>query len=255
MAFTLVYKKQFVKIGENFLILGEAGDSNMYDSDRKRSRSWQNLTFAVNHHGLLMSLDEVNRAADFTLDDVSKHYPGEDIKPGFGGYIGLSLNGKSTFKTTFSDYKNFFKGGLAKALTIEEIIQQRGSLEIQQRSKVDHSLITTHYPKTTGELKFLLFGMALKDVVCQVSYNPPPRKQTLYLFKEPKRHTDGFVLAHHHHFLGRVNKRRLSYGGISAAQTYPNRKKAQTALDKALGRFKNLFPVEIVPYPKQQQAA
>lgn len=131
MSSTIFYRKLFIKVSETEVIpFFEAGSSNCYDCGIKnrigrRSREWQNRT--INGKTIVQHNEVLSYVTDFeknVIENYNENHTDSQYNPNvFGWYTGLSIGGKSNSKTTYSDYKNFFMGGIKKAVTIEELVE------------------------------------------------------------------------------------------------------------------------------------
>lgn len=118
MSWEIIYDRAFIKVSDKqtipFLLMGS---NNCYDYNGKRARDWQNVTFHSN--GIIGNNDAIIKSIDDyrnTLIERDSSY----VDKYFGYYASLSLNGRSTTKTSFSAYKSYFVNGIKRAKTIEE---------------------------------------------------------------------------------------------------------------------------------------
>ena len=132
MGTSILFKKQFIKVNNNYVPMILSGSSNCFDwgsTGRERiARDWGNMSF---HCGgkLFATENEIMTSIDKCLDDeierskTSKFSPAtaEQVKSAYGWYIGLRIGSLSTAKTSSSRYKSFFVDGIRKALTIEQL--------------------------------------------------------------------------------------------------------------------------------------
>ena len=133
MSYSIMYNKQFIKVdNEHVIPFLEVGCNNLYETDNKRRvRDWQNSlaetkTIIASNEDLLTGIDrlrlsEIERNVDKSESEIDNH---------FGWYLGLSIGGKSTNKTTFADYKNFYKNGIYNAMTIEQLLENGVTISI-----------------------------------------------------------------------------------------------------------------------------
>lgn len=131
MSYDIFYRKLFIKVSDTEVIpFYEAGSSNCYDCGTRnkigrRSRDWQNRT--INGKTIVQHSEVLSYVTDYEKSLIEHYNDSHDdsqYTPNcFGWFTGLSIGGKSTSKTTYSDYKNFFMGGIKKAKTIEELVE------------------------------------------------------------------------------------------------------------------------------------
>jgi hypothetical protein len=120
MSTDILYRKAFIKVNNNLVIpMYEGGSSNctMYKNGREvKARDWSNDTYhskgniIINNDDLLKSIDNYRDNHLVNKDG----YKDDD----FGWYTALRIYGKT--RTTFSDYKNYYKNGIKNSKTIEE---------------------------------------------------------------------------------------------------------------------------------------
>lgn len=135
MSYSILYNRQFVKVADNlFIPMIEAGDNNVYESGKKRARSWYNQRYVTDGaiwaspETILSNIDKIReeRIAS-NLRSVSAGHLDEGDKyedKRFGWHEGVALYGRHTTGTTFLMYRNFYKTGIEKALTIEQLIEK-----------------------------------------------------------------------------------------------------------------------------------
>lgn len=171
MSYTILYNKQFVKVGDNlFIPIIEVGDNNVYEAagnGRKRARSWSNDRWITNGK-TICTREEIESRVNEIRDDAVKrceNYVKEydeswayDDKR-FGYHTGIAIYGKHTSKTTFGNFKGFYMSGCDEALSVEEL--QKHSVNISVRlpyyvneeiKKLGLECKQSVYPKTTDEL-------------------------------------------------------------------------------------------------------
>ncbi len=139
MSYSILYNKQFVKVGDDLYIpMVEAGDNNVYESDRKRARSWYDQKYVTNGRiwatsgQILAKIDSIReeriesnrRTIEAGYLDAGDTY--DDKR--FGWHEGIAIYGKHTSNTTFGMYRNFYKTGIERALTVEELVDKGVSL-------------------------------------------------------------------------------------------------------------------------------
>lgn len=137
MSYSILYNKLFVKVSENLYIpMILCGDNNVYESNRKRARSWYNHSYFTERsiwassETILGNIDRIRQErieADNRNNEESDKY--QDKR--FGWHEGVAIYGKHTTGTTFGMYRNFYKTGIERALTIEQLLEKRVSLHMK----------------------------------------------------------------------------------------------------------------------------
>ena len=172
MSYSILYEKQFIKVGDNlFIPMVECGDNNVYEASngRKRARSWCNDKWIANGKTICTREDIENRVNEIRNDaikrceDYVKEYDEtwsyEDKR--FGYHTGIAIYGKHTSKTTFGNFKGFYLSGCDGALTVEELLKYSINVcvRLPYYNSVKEEIIKkgleskeTVYPKTTEEL-------------------------------------------------------------------------------------------------------
>lgn len=122
MSYELIYNRAFIKVSDNQTVpMILIGSSNCYELSGKRARDWYNNSLHTNNR-IIGNNDAIIKSVDDYRNSLIKQYDDyNDIQ--FGYYCSLSLNNRSTVKTTFSAYKSFFINGIKTARTIEEYKQ------------------------------------------------------------------------------------------------------------------------------------
>lgn len=156
MSYEIVYDKQFIKVKDKFLPFVLAGSNNCTEFSPKgkerRSRSW--WLWSPDYSDSIvkpMTKEEMVNACRLNLSnyfnnhkDSGEEYTLENIKKSYGYFTSLAI-GSSTVGTSYKTYENVYSIGCDKAITIEELRNEFGSLKI-------HS---THY----GKVKLLELGL------------------------------------------------------------------------------------------------
>ena len=173
MSYSILYDKQFIKVGDNlFIPMVECGDNNVYEAagnGRKRARSWCNDKWIANGKTICTREDIENRVNEIRNDaikrceDYVKEYDEtwsyEDKR--FGYHTGIAIYGKHTSKTTFGNFKGFYLSGCDGALTVEELLKYNVNVcvRLPYYNSVKEEIIKkglqskeTVCPKTTEEL-------------------------------------------------------------------------------------------------------
>lgn len=142
MSYSILYNRQFVKVADDlFIPMIEGGDNNVYESNKKRARSWYNHRYVTDgavwasSGTILSSIDKIReeRIAS-NLRSVSAGFLGQgDLynDKNFGWHEGIALYGRRTTGTTFSMYRNFYKSGIERALTVEGLLEKGVTLHMK----------------------------------------------------------------------------------------------------------------------------
>lgn len=135
MSYTILYQKQFVKVADDLYIpMVLSGDNNVYESDRRRARSW-NIHYCVTGERPWASSAEILAAIDRIREqrlkdsDPDGEYAYEDKR--FGWHEGIAIYGRGTTGTTFGMYRSFYKSGIERAMTIEELLEKGVQLKMK----------------------------------------------------------------------------------------------------------------------------
>jgi len=146
MSYGIIYDKQFVKVGKEFLPMVYSGDNNCYEVGRnggcgRRSRSWYNQSYmTVGKH--FASAEEIIKRAEETAEGMV--YSGTKIGSKFP-----DVNGIVTF----------YKGAIKRALTVEQLAECGIEVLIfvyvydwEETTKKTGKVNKYVYAKTTDEL-------------------------------------------------------------------------------------------------------
>jgi hypothetical protein len=173
MSYSILYDKQFIKVGDNlFIPMVQCGDNNVYEASgngRKRARSWCNDKWIANGKTICTREDIESRVNEIRNDAVNRcegyvkeydeSWAYEDKR--FGYHTGIAIYGKHTSKTTFGNFKGFYMSGCDGALTIEELLKYDVNVcvrlpyyssvkeEIKKKGLEEKQVV---YAKTTEEL-------------------------------------------------------------------------------------------------------
>lgn len=142
MSYSILYNKQFVKVADDLYIpMIQSGDNNVYESDRKRARSWYNHRYVTggsvwaSSELILSTIDRIreeriarnkSNIEQGFLDDGDQY---DDKR--FGWHEGIAIYGKHTSNTTFGMYRNFHKTGIERALTVEQLLEKGVQLKMK----------------------------------------------------------------------------------------------------------------------------
>ena len=75
MSYSILYEKQFIKVGDNlFIPMVECGDNNVYEASngRKRARSWCNDKWIANGKTICTREDIENRVNEIRNDAIKR---------------------------------------------------------------------------------------------------------------------------------------------------------------------------------------
>lgn len=134
MSYELIYDKQFIKLDEKrFVPMVLGGSSNCYEwspsGKERRSRSWFNLRVTENP---IATLDEMLKYCKDMRQSIidsnekkekNEWYEEYDDKE-FGYWSAIAING-TTRNTTYGRFEGVFKTGSKKALTLEQLSEER----------------------------------------------------------------------------------------------------------------------------------
>lgn len=156
MSYSIVYDKQFIKVGEKYLPIVLAGDSNLYEGYGKREKRVRNFHTFIHERGLQFLYSEENlikKADDYRLSLMERERSEDYSDNNFGFHTGIAIGGRSTMATTFGHYKGIFKTGCKKALTLEQLNSYRKGFKVSLRS---YSSGFFKYANTSDELETIL---------------------------------------------------------------------------------------------------
>jgi hypothetical protein len=189
MSSDILYDKQFIKAKYVFFPIILCGSSNCFECgsrnrNGRRERSWWNHTYVCGESHLpfatrdqimarLQQLrdDEKEQSDKYYADLLAKGETSEQAAWAkyddnrFGYHTALRIGSGGT---TFNQYKSFYKTGMDKALTVEQLVAERVNIVISTNSytpwnktesdeakkakELGIELLENVYPKTTEEL-------------------------------------------------------------------------------------------------------
>ena len=151
MGTSILFKKQFIKVNNNYVPMVLSGSTNWFDcgnngGNGRISRDWGIMKFHCNGE-LFATENEILNSIDKSVESTIKNNElstyssatADEVKKAYGYYIGLRIGSLSTTKTSSSRYRSFFSDGIKKALTIEEL----------RLKGVSVYLTVSHYNKET----------------------------------------------------------------------------------------------------------
>lgn len=142
MSYSILYNKLFVKVtDETYIPMIQSGDNNVYESDRKRARSWWNQRYVTDGkiwasaETILSTIDRIReeRIASNQRSIGQGYLEQGDLYDDkrFGWHEGIAIYGKHTSNTTFGMYRNFYKTGIERALTVEQLLEKGVELRMK----------------------------------------------------------------------------------------------------------------------------
>ena len=141
MSYEIFYDKQFIRIPQakedKFLPIIYCGSNNCYEVSRshrgkeRRARSWWNDTYITKGKPMATEKEIMERVEEIKQNIIDrnneylKENPDWDVYSDdkFGYFSSITMYGKHTGNTTFGMYKGFYKTGIKKALTLEELAE------------------------------------------------------------------------------------------------------------------------------------
>jgi len=156
MSYTILYKAQFIKVGDNAVLpLLEQGCNNLYETDirgrsTRRVREWGN-TYAHTKNGLITPITDLLSSITEYRDGLVNNNNGEYNDKSFGWYSGIAISPNSTRNTTFGKYLSFYKKAIKNALTIEQLR--------------DKGITVTLYPYRWNDTDITNLGLEVKPDV------------------------------------------------------------------------------------------
>ena len=141
MSYEIVYNRLFVKLEKDnipvfipMLYWGSNNCTQMSSRGREiRERSWSNIKRVTNGKTFATEKDILKSIDDYRLERIKS---GEESAKQwndssfiyddkrFGWHTSIALYGKGTSGTSFASWKNLFKIGMEKAMTIEELLNE-----------------------------------------------------------------------------------------------------------------------------------
>lgn len=141
MSYEIIYNRLFVKLEKDnipvFIPMLFWGSNNCTQTSRRgreiRERSWSNIKSVTNHKTFATEKDILKSIDDYRLEKIKS---GEESAKQwndssfiyddkrFGWHASIALYGKGTSGTSFASWKNLFKIGMEKAMTVEELLNE-----------------------------------------------------------------------------------------------------------------------------------
>lgn len=142
MSHEIIYDKCFVKADKFFIPMIFGGSNNCTQFDRsnrgRRERSWFNDSY-ITEGRRIATKEQILARIDAIRADKVEHYNGKVDEAGytndlyddkqFGYFASLAIGG-STIRTTFGMFKGLYVTGMAKALTVEQLKEERVGVNV-----------------------------------------------------------------------------------------------------------------------------
>jgi hypothetical protein len=176
MSYDLFYDKQFVKANDKFFPIILCGSSNLFECgtrnrNGRRVRDWWNDTYITKDYRpyatreeIMERVEEIRNGLIERNKETLVERPDWDVYDDsrFGYFSGLAINGSYTSRSTFGMFKSFFKIGMDKALTVEQLAEngvfvclttyEWGDEYHKKAKEKGIDFLEPAYPKTTDEL-------------------------------------------------------------------------------------------------------
>ena len=265
MSYCILYRSMFVRLSDGrYIPMIEAGDNNVWETNKRRAREWQHATIGGNK--IVMTADEIMSSIEDEINSYKSEFLGKvipDYKGGDGvatytdkgleetyGYEkGVSIYGKHTYSTTAQQIRNFFKGGIKRAIPFEEI-RLRVWWNTDEPFRYEY-----RYPKTEDELFAAIKEGQDTGRSVWVDYSSPYEvsrawdkiKRANKIQRKTIEHTKGFVVTCDYRYLKKATKRNFQVTSyIEYAHVYPARANAE----KMNKRILKSYPSEIIEVKK-----
>lgn len=132
MSYSILYRAAFLKLNDDtYVPVGETGDNNVYDCERRRrSRSWSS-SWSMFHGRLGWTEDEIIAAAQKVVDDTvlryadikrewdDRIYSRDEVLKQFGYFEALHLSGQNGCSA--QQFIGWFRKGIRNARTLDEL--------------------------------------------------------------------------------------------------------------------------------------
>jgi hypothetical protein len=257
----------FVKLSDGrFIPMIEAGCNNVWEADNKRRvRHWQQANYLVPGKNFLTE-DEILTGVDNFINIVKSCYVGKpkpdyeggdgvitytdkELENRFGYFEGVSIYGKSTHVTTAQQIRNFFKKGIERAISIDEIM-----LRVHWTIKWPET--ENNYPKTEDELFAIVEDGEKRGFDVWIDFADPWKIERIWDRKKAeakkirtkKEHTKGYVVTCNSRYLEKATSRYFHLSSyIEYAHVYPLRATAEKMQKRISRRYTSeLIEVEKV---------
>lgn len=138
MSYTILYRSMFAKVGDNqFIPMIELGANNVYGTNGRRCRHWQNWTAKGYDGKIILTMEEilngVRKCVEKTMDEYvnrraneydpidNPYWTFDDVYKNYGYLSAVSVAGKGTHKTTARMVENFIKRGFEQCVDMRNI--------------------------------------------------------------------------------------------------------------------------------------
>ena len=186
MSYSIFYRAMHVKTSKGILPMVECGDNNVYDWSGRRSRNWYN--FHASEKSIYSNWEELNNAIEkwnAKVQDKQEEYRNSDIdwkresaNNSFGYFEGIAVYGKSTFNTTFNDFRNLIRSGMKYMISIEEAIEKgilyidngwgKGRTRVETEQQLFDALEDKKWVMMSGQAETVYF---IKDTISKMLRN------------------------------------------------------------------------------------
>ena len=187
MSYSIIYRAMHIQTSKGILPMIECGDNNLYEWDNKRRvRNWYN--FHASEKSIYSNWEELNSAIErwnAKVQDKQEEYRNSDIdrkrdsaNNSFGYFEGIAVYGKSTFNTTFNDFRNLIRSGMKYMITIEEAIEKgilyidngwsKGRTRVENEQQLFDALEDKKWVMMSGQVEIVYF---IKDTISKMLRN------------------------------------------------------------------------------------
>lgn len=269
MSYSILYDKQFVKVGNGFIPFILGGDSNVFDLyNNKRSRSTYPIT------RIDKKVIQNKKDFDSYLKDQYEYYKNayykdssnKEFEENFGYAAAFRFYG--SHGCTWSQFRNIFYVGMKKALTIEEITKVLPHSYLNFRSLYEKENTPCFYMTATTTEKIIEVVDQIKEyeertnntIYCSLEINENDfirlRKHYFPVVRKKKNLIEGKTYyAIHIVGYGYLTKRtrgNLRYvNNVNVAKSFSSKKHADTYIDKLTNSGYEKLKFKIVDYVKQ----
>lgn len=175
MSYSIFYRAMHIQTSKGILPMVECGDNNVYDWSGRRSRNWYN--FHASEKSIYSNWEDLNNAIEkwnAKVQDKQEEYRNsetdwkrESANNSFGYFEGVAVYGKSTFNTTFNDFRNLIRSGMKYMITIEEVIDkgilyidngwQKGTTRVESEQQLFDALDEGKWVLFMGQVETIYF--------------------------------------------------------------------------------------------------
>lgn len=187
MSYSIFYRAMHIQTSKGVLPMVECGDNNVYEWDNKRrARNWYN--FHASEKSIYSNWEDLNNAIEkwnTKVEDKREEYRNSDIEwkresanHSFGYFEGVAVYGKSTFNTTFNDFRNLIRSGMKYMITIEEAIEKgilyidngwgKGTTRVENEQQLFDALEDKKWVMMSGQVETVYF---IKDTISKMLRN------------------------------------------------------------------------------------